>query len=80
MALKITQSQLKKKFKEEIKGLRWAIHAQCFDCVGFQADGYQNCEINACPLYPYRLKQPVGKTSASLASYLKRSKAKIQQK
>jgi len=80
MVLKTTQRQLKKRFKIEIKELKYAIYAKCFDCCGFQADGYMDCGIEDCPLYPYRLKQPIGRTSKSLASYLQRSRAKIEGK
>ena len=78
MALKTTQAQLKKEFKGKIKEWQYAIFAKCFDCCGFQDDGYQDCEIYDCPLHKYRLRVPFGKTSRNLASYLRRSKAKIQ--
>ena len=80
MALKITQRELKRKFKKEIKELKYAIFAKCFDCCGFQADGYADCEMEDCSLYPYRLEQPIGRTSKSLASYLRKVKRQIQEK
>ncbi len=80
MPLKTTQRELKRKFRKEIKNLKWAIFGKCFDCSGFQADGYMDCEMDDCSLYPYRLEQPVGRTSESLASYLRGVKRKIQQK
>lgn len=80
MALKTTQRELKKRFKKETQDLRWAIFGKCFDCMGFQADGYMDCEMLNCPLYPYRFRQPVGWTSGGLASYLREVKRQIQQK
>lgn len=80
MALKTTQIQLKRKFRVKIKALRYAIYGKCYDCSGFQADGYQDCQMEDCPLYPYRLKQPIGRTSESLASYLREVKRQIQRK
>jgi len=78
MALKKTQNQLKREFKEELKKLKWAIYGKCYDCYGFQADRYEDCGVKDCPLYPYRLKQSKGSTSAGLASYLMRIKTQIQ--
>lgn len=31
-----------------------AIRAKCYDCMGFYRDGLVDCEIQRCPLYPYR--------------------------
>lgn len=70
MALKKTQAQLKREYRKQIQNLEFAIFGKCYDCSGFQADGYQDCGMNDCFLYPYRLKQPIGRTSKSLASYL----------
>ena len=80
MALKTTQRELKKKFRAEIKSLKWAIYAKCFDCMGFQADGYYDCKMNDCPLYPYRLKHFWSRGSKVLRSFLMASKRKIKQK
>ena len=63
MALKITQIQLKRKYRAEIAALKEAIHLQCFQCSGYQADGYANCEIPDCPLYPFRLKRYLSRCS-----------------
>jgi len=38
-----------------------AIETQCWHCMGFFADGKQDCECVGCPLYhfmPYRKLQP----------------------
>lgn len=32
---------------------RQAIHAKCYDCMGYYADGRNDCEIETCPLYSY---------------------------
>lgn len=78
MALKKTQNQLKREFKKEIQELKYAIYGKCYDCMGFQADGYYDCGIKTCPLYPYRLRQAAGSTSQSLASFLREVKRQIQ--
>jgi len=31
-----------------------AIVAKCYDCMGWFADGRQDCMIVTCPIYPYR--------------------------
>jgi len=80
MALKTTQRELKRKFKKEIQTLRWVIYGKCYDCSGFQADGYTDCGMKDCSLYPYRLKHPKNRSSESLALYLRQVKRQIQQK
>lgn len=80
MSLKTTQRDLKRRFKNQIQNLQWAIYGKCYDCTGFQADGYQDCGMKDCPLYPYRLRQPIGRTSKSLASYLRGVRRQIQEK
>ena len=32
---------------------REAIHAKCYDCMGFYADGRVDCGIETCALYSY---------------------------
>jgi hypothetical protein len=32
---------------------RQAIIAKCYDCMGFYADGRNDCGIESCSLYPY---------------------------
>ena len=78
MALKTTQRELKRKFREETKDLKYAIYGKCYDCMNFQADGYYDCEMDDCPLYQYRLKQPIGRTSKNLGMYLREVKRQIQ--
>jgi hypothetical protein len=42
-----------------------AIKAKCYDCMGGFTDGKQDCQITACPLYPwmpYRQKQGLTST------------------
>ncbi len=53
MALKTTQHQLKKKFKQEILELKTAIKLQCANCMGFFLDPYSACIDNNCPLRKY---------------------------
>jgi len=78
--LKTTQNQLKREFGKKIRKLRYAIFGKCYDCMCFQADGYYDCKMDDCPLYPYRLKQPAGRTSKSLASSLRAVKLRINAK
>ncbi len=33
--------------------LRQAVSAKCFECMGYFADGRQDCGIKGCPLYPW---------------------------
>jgi len=78
MALKTTQQELKKRYKEEIAELKDAIKLKCWDCTGFQADGYEDCEIYDCSLYPYRLNRSISRCSAELLRKVKEIKAKTQ--
>lgn len=80
MALKTTQTELKRRFKKQIKDLKYAIYAECFACTGFQTNGYADCEMDDCPLYQHRLKHFWNRGDKSLASFLRVSRAKIQQK
>lgn len=34
---------------------RQAIHAKCYDCMGFFVDGRMDCKSPQCPLYPWML-------------------------
>ncbi len=31
-----------------------AIKVKCLDCCGWQKEEVRNCQVPACPLYPYR--------------------------
>jgi hypothetical protein len=36
---------------------RQAIHAHCYECMGYYSDGKQDCLVPSCPMYefmPYR--------------------------
>jgi len=33
--------------------LKQAVLAHCYDCVGYYADGKQDCEMPDCPLHPF---------------------------
>ena len=35
-----------------------AIHAKCYECMGFYADGKADCGISDCPLYPFMRYNP----------------------
>lgn len=34
-----------------------AMDAKCYDCMGFYADGRQDCKVKDCPMYGYRTYQ-----------------------
>lgn len=34
-------------------GLKGAVLAKCFDCMGYFADGRSNCGMEECSLYPW---------------------------
>jgi len=53
MALKTTQGELKRKFREEIKELKIAIWLMCADCEGFFLNPYQKCLDKNCSLYKF---------------------------
>jgi len=66
MALKITQIQLKRKYRAEIVALKDAIHLACYECMGNQADGYIPCTDTVCPLYPFRLRKSIIRSNSRL--------------
>ena len=66
MALKQTQSQLRSEFKKVITELKDTIHLKCYECSACQADGYSDCQITDCPLYPFRLTSGIGNRSKRL--------------
>ena len=37
----------------EILTLKQSVKAKCFDCMGFYADGKNDCKITTCSLYPF---------------------------
>jgi len=78
MAVKTTRRELKKRFKEEIAELEDVIKLKCFDCTGYQADGYEDCEMDDCPLYLYRLNRSMSRCSRDLRTIAGVLKAKIQ--
>ena len=52
---KMTKGEIKRQFRQKIKILNLAIKLNCFDCMGYGDDGYEDCGIAKCPLYRYRL-------------------------
>ena len=44
---------------------RQAIHAWCYDCMGFYDDGAGDCERNDCPLHPFMPYNPNRRKIAS---------------
>ena len=77
MALKTTQIQLKKKFRKEITALKDAIYLKCYECSAFQADGYSDCQITDCSLYPFRLTKNISRTSKRLQKMARKLKSSI---
>jgi hypothetical protein len=48
----------KKKVELASKGnaeLKLAIRLNCFECQGYLADGFADCNVTNCPLYKFRL-------------------------
>lgn len=31
-----------------------AMAAKCYECLGYCVDGMKDCEVQNCPMYPYR--------------------------
>jgi len=77
--LKQTQSELKKKFRAEITELKDAILIQCYECSGYQGDGYSDCQIKSCPLYQFRLKSNIGNRSERLQRKARKFKKVLSQ-
>jgi hypothetical protein len=78
MALKVTRRELKRKFKAERTELKDVIKLKCWDCTGFQADGYEDCGMDDCPLYPYRLNRHMSRESGILRTKARDLETKIQ--
>ncbi len=72
-------SKTKNELKREIKNTKaiygWAIKMKCFDCMGQLADGYYDCKITKCSLYPFKLKR--GNTQTKIFKRLSRVLEKI---
>lgn len=54
---KKTKFELRREIKKEKNKFLTAIRLMCYDCQGFLADGYTDCEITRCPLYPFQIKK-----------------------
>lgn len=57
--MKKNKNTLKRELKSERQKYQMAIHLKCYECMGNCADGYEDCGITDCALYPYRLKRGV---------------------
>ncbi len=42
-----------------------AIKAMCYECMGWDGDPKVECTSPQCPLYPYRGKLLIGRTSSA---------------
>ena len=49
--------ELRREIKKERNKFLTAIHLACLDCEGLMADGFADCEITRCPLFPFRIKK-----------------------
>ena len=47
------QKELIKHLSGERLTLKQAVHAHCYDCNGFYADGKVDCRLPHCPLHPF---------------------------
>lgn len=47
------QKELLKHLSGERLTLKQAVHAKCYDCAGFYADGKNDCRLSGCSLYPF---------------------------
>ena len=47
------RKELRTHLRDGKVGLRDAIIAKCYDCMGGYTDGVYECKIPDCPLYPY---------------------------
>jgi len=47
------QKELIKHLSGERLTLKQALHAHCYDCMGFFADGKADCGMKHCPLHPF---------------------------
>jgi len=79
MALKQTQAQLRKEFRTEIAELKNAILLKCYECSAYQGDGYSDCQIKSCPLYPFRLKSSINNRSKKLQQKARKLKKEMSQ-
>jgi hypothetical protein len=43
-----------------------AVHARCYDCMSYYADGTVDCRAPECPLYPYMPFRTVKKAKKTL--------------
>jgi len=47
------QRELLKHLSGERLTLKQAVHAHCYECMGFFADGKIDCGMKHCPLHPF---------------------------
>lgn len=56
------KAQGQKELVSYLKGgkltLRQAVKAACYDCMGYYADGKEDCQTITCPLYPFNPYNP----------------------
>jgi len=52
-----------------------AIKLNCYQCQGYLTDGFSDCDLYRCPLYPFRLNRgsAISKRFQSLSKTLKQT-------
>ena len=54
---KKTKFELRRELKRERNKFLTATRLACCNCMGFFVDGYSDCGITRCPLYPFKVKK-----------------------
>lgn len=54
------KGELLKHLSGDIISARQAIVAKCYECMGYYADGKQDCKMPDCPLYPWMVYKEGG--------------------
>ena len=63
--------------------LKQAVNAHCYSCLGYYADGKQDCRMSKCPLHPFmaynenRVKKTTSRTSST--AHMEKMRAARQQ-
>jgi hypothetical protein len=47
------QKEISKHLTGQKLTFKQAIYAKCYECLGYMADGKQDCKMPACPLHPF---------------------------
>lgn len=69
------KKELLKHLNKEDLSARLAIKAKCYCCMGYFADGKQDCKLTNCPLYPFMAYREGGVRKVKTMSAENRKKA-----